>query len=31
MEGHLSRLEKAENKILELEDKIENKGKTENY
>jgi hypothetical protein len=31
MEGHSSRLEKAEDKILELEDKMEIKGKMENY
>jgi chromosome segregation ATPase len=29
MEGHFNRLEQAEDKILELEDKMEIKGKTE--
>jgi hypothetical protein len=29
MEGHSSRLEQAEDRISELEDEMENKGKTE--
>jgi hypothetical protein len=31
MEGHSSRLEQMEDIISELEDKMEIKGKTENY
>jgi polyhydroxyalkanoate synthesis regulator phasin len=31
MEGHSNRLEEAEDRISELEDKMEIKGKTENY
>jgi hypothetical protein len=31
MEGHFSRLEQAENRISELEDKMESKGKLKRY
>jgi hypothetical protein len=31
MEGHFSRLEQAENRISELEDKMESKGKLKSY
>jgi hypothetical protein len=31
MEGHSSRLEQPDNRILELEDKMEIKGKLKNY